>query len=92
MTLFYAVLVGSEWEDIQYFASEHHALMLLQRLGGAASVHKYECEDGRIFKWVGVYSVKASGPIVYDDGTTTHSLVEPSFTMIPGGGNDANEG
>jgi len=67
-SVFYALVHGSEWEDIEYFVAEGHALERLRTLSWNYSVFvlKYGCDDGCIFKKEGVYRLNATKEIVYD--------------------------
>ena len=66
MAVLYVLIFGPEWEDLEYFVAEGHALRRLQSLSETAFVEKYVCEDGCVFKKEGVYRKTSSGEVAYD--------------------------
>ena len=80
MTVIYAVIYGSEWEDIEYFVSEGCALKFLNR-DPSTIVAKYISESGTRMILDGLYMVDTDGDIVFNK----HKMNMTKKKLLPEG-------
>lgn len=65
MTVFYAFVHGPEWEDIEYFCAENHALDRLRQLRRGVVIRYVSHDNVTIIKEQ-VYSIDDEGIIIVE--------------------------